>query len=56
MRRLLRDVLRQLGIRKVRDCDNVDIALKMFQETPADLVLTDWWSSLDCLRNCASPA
>lgn len=47
MRRLLRDVLRQLGIRKVRDCDNVDIALKMFQETPADLVLTDWSPGLD---------
>ena len=50
MRRLLRDVLRQLGIRKVRDCDNVDVALEMFQENPADLVLTDWSPGLDGLE------
>ena len=47
MRRLLRDVLRQLGIRDVRDCDNVDHALEMFAERPADLVMTDWAPGLD---------
>jgi len=47
MRRLLRDVLRQLGIRDVRDCDNVKDALGMFTERPADLVLTDWSPGLD---------
>ncbi len=47
MRRLLRDVLRQLGIRQVRDCDNVQHAFEMFQEKQADLVLTDWAPGLD---------
>jgi len=47
MRRLFRDVLCQLGLSKVRDCGNVGTALEMFQETPADLVLTDWSPGLD---------
>ena len=47
MRRLLRDVLRQLGIRDVRDCDNVKEALEMFTERPADLVMTDWAPGLN---------
>jgi two-component system, chemotaxis family, chemotaxis protein CheY len=49
MRRLLRDVLRQLGIRSVRDCDNIEQAYEMFDETPADLVMTDWSPGLDGL-------
>lgn len=47
MRRLLRDVLRQLGIREVRDCDNVEDAFDMFKERQADLVMTDWAPGLD---------
>lgn len=47
MRRLLRDVLRQLGIRDVRDCDNVTQAFEMFQERQADLVMTDWSPGLN---------
>jgi len=47
MRRLLRDVLRQLGIRDVRDSDNIKDALDMFIERPADLVMTDWAPGLD---------
>lgn len=49
MRRLLRDVLRQLGIRDVRDCNNVEHAFEMFRERQADLVLTDWAPGLDGL-------
>lgn len=50
MRRLLRDVLRQLGIRDVRDCDNIKEAFEMFTEHPADLVMTDWSPGLDGLE------
>ena len=50
MRRLLRDVLRQLGIRDVRDCDNVQHAYEMFQERQADLVMTDWAPGLNGLE------
>ncbi len=50
MRRLLRDVLRQLGIRDVRDCDNVEEALEMFVERPADMVMTDWAPGLDGIK------
>jgi DNA-binding response OmpR family regulator len=47
MRHLLREVLRQLGIRDVRDCDNIKEALEMFTERAADLVMTDWSPGLD---------
>lgn len=47
MRRLLRDVLRQFGIRDIRDCDNPEQAFEMFKERQADLVMTDWAPGLD---------
>lgn len=47
MRRLLRDVLCQLGFRDVRDCDNTEDAFGMFNETPSDMVMTDWAPGLN---------
>lgn len=50
MRRLLREVLHQLGIRDVRDCGNVEDAYEMFIERPADMVLSDWAPGLNGLE------
>lgn len=47
MRHMLRDILRQLGIREVRECNNVKHALEMFEQSPPDLVITDWAPGLD---------
>jgi len=47
MRLLMREILSQFGIREVRDCDNVQDALDMFTERPADLIMTDWSPGLN---------
>ena len=47
MRRLLGDVLNQLGVSAVRDHSDVDQAYDKFVEQPADLVMTDWAPGLD---------
>ena len=49
MRRMLRDILRQLGIRDVRDSNKVEEAMEMFQERAPDLVMSDWAPGLDGL-------
>lgn len=50
MRRLICDIFRELGVRQVQDTDNVAAAFTMFQEFPADLVLTDWAPGLDGIK------
>ena len=49
MRRLMRGILRELGIRLVRDADNFDIAFRIFQENNIDLIFTNWAPDLDVL-------
>lgn len=50
MRRLICDIFRELGVRQVQEADNVAAAFAMFQEFPADLVLTDWAPGLDGIK------
>lgn len=50
MRRLMRGILRELGIRHVRDADNFDIGFKIFQENDLDLIFTNWAPDLDVLE------
>ncbi len=47
MRRMLRGVLRELGIHRVRDTGDLDAAFDMMRDTPPDLILTDWSPELD---------
>ena len=50
MRRLIRDILVEFGVGKVRAAETVESAFEMFQEHPADLVLTDWSPGLDGIK------
>lgn len=47
LRRLICDILREFGIQNVRDAGDEDAAFELFQEFPADLVLTDWSPELN---------
>lgn len=47
MRHLIRNILMELGISNVRDAGDAETAFEIFQEFPADLVLTDWSPSLN---------
>jgi len=47
MRDLICDVLRALGIRKVRSASDPWTAAQMFNDRPADLVFTDWSPGFD---------
>ena len=47
MRSLMRTVLRELGIVKLRDTSDTKAAFDMQAQAPADLVLTDWSPGLD---------
>ena len=47
MRSLMRQVLRELGIRKLQDADNPNNAYQHFKRSDYDLVLTDWAPMLD---------
>lgn len=42
MRRLLKDVLHQLGIKDIHEAANTVDGLQLFKETNTDLILTDW--------------
>ena len=42
MRHLIRNILHEFGIENVRDAGDEETAFELFQEFPADLVLTDW--------------
>ena len=50
MRRLLRAIMRELGIRSVREVDNPYLAFKLIQENDIDLVFSNWAPGLDALR------
>lgn len=47
MRRIMCDILRQLGVVMVRDAADPSEAFGAFQEFPADIVLSDWSPGLD---------
>lgn len=47
LRRIVVDVLRQLGVRNVQATADVGEAFEMFRKFPADLVFTDWSPGLD---------
>ena len=49
MRRLMRGILRELGIRKVRDAEDFDTALNIHQVSGLDLVFTNWSPELNVL-------
>lgn len=50
MRRLLRSILRELGVRKVLEADAPDNALRVLRENKIDLVFSDWAPGLDALK------
>jgi len=47
MRRVMRDILHALGVDKIRQTADIDEAYDLFQENPADLILTDWSPAVD---------
>ena len=47
MRDIVKRILRELGIKAVRDTPDPELAFASFQANPADLVLTDWAPGLD---------
>lgn len=47
MRGMFRGVLRELGIRRIRDTGNLDTAIDLMRDTPPDLILTDWSPQFD---------
>jgi DNA-binding response OmpR family regulator len=47
MRRIVCDILRELGISQVRDSSDAAEAFEIFQNFEADLVLTDWSPGLN---------
>ena len=47
MRRIIRDILQTLGIRKVHEAANEAEALSIFKEKSIDIVLTDWSPVVD---------
>jgi CheY-like chemotaxis protein len=47
MRRIMCDVLRELGVREVKAATDAAEAFEMFQTFEADLVLTDWSPGLN---------
>ncbi|KIY39154.1 MULTISPECIES: chemotaxis response regulator CheY [Pseudomonas] len=54
MRRIIKNLLRELGYRNVLEAEDGLAALKVLQKTPVDLVITDWnmphMSGLELLR------
>lgn len=47
MRQVLKGVLNELGVSRIRETSDPRKAYAMFKEQPADLVLTDWTPLLD---------
>ena len=47
MRGQIRRVLRELGVREVRDVSSAEAAYDHFKQAPSDLLFTDWSPSLD---------
>lgn len=50
MRRVLRDVMKQLGISNVRMASTYDLALDLIKERRPDIIVTDWSPGLDAIR------
>lgn len=50
MRKIIRDVLLELGVKNVMLAETPAAAFEMFREQPADLVLTDWAPGFDGLK------
>ena len=50
MRRLLYDVLAQLGVELTYEADNFNDAFEIFKEQEPDLILTSWAPGLDALK------
>jgi DNA-binding response OmpR family regulator len=47
MRRIIRQILRELGMRAIRETGDSDTAYQIFLKESVDLVLTDWAPGLD---------
>ena len=47
MRRIIRQILREFGIRSIRETGDADTAYKIYSNETVDLVLTDWAPDLD---------
>lgn len=54
MRRIIKNLLRELGYKNVLEADDGVSALRILQKTPVDLIITDWnmpeMSGLELLR------
>ena len=50
MRRIIRDILHELGVRDIRDAHDINAAFEVFCDDPTDLVLTDWSPGLDGIK------
>ncbi|MDA0240056.1 MAG: response regulator, partial [Proteobacteria bacterium] len=50
MRRLLRSILRELGVRRVSEAESPDDAFIILKENKIDLVFSDWAPGLDALK------
>ncbi len=55
MRRIVRNILKQLGYLNIEDAEDGDVALKKLQEGTFDFVITDWnmpnMTGLDLLKS-----
>jgi len=47
MRRIIRQILHEFGIRTIRETSDAETAYKIYSNEPIDLVLTDWAPGLD---------
>ena len=50
MRRLMRGVLKELGVQEVRDVSTAEAAYDHFQKSSPDVIFTDWSPGLDVLE------
>ncbi len=58
MRRIVRNILKQLGFTNIEDAEDGDVALEKLKDNEFDFVITDWnmpnMTGLDLLKNIRS--
>lgn len=58
MRRIVKNILRQLGYKNIEEADDGDVALGMLKSQPFDFVISDWnmpkMSGLELLKSVRS--
>ncbi len=42
MRRIIKNILRQIGYRNIEEADDGDVGLKLLKSQPFDFVISDW--------------